>query len=216
MAITQNDLLYKYTGTAGTANPQTSLGGTLNANTIPSGVANNVFDDVTGSESSLGASHYRCIGIHNTLTTHVWMNTSIRVDGYDRAGSSNDVIYFWAEKPAGAGGNPDGTVQIIGSETTAPSGVSWTAEGAPSSYTTISGKDYTGSIGADDWSAIWLFRSIPAGAAAYTNRSCTIRVQGETSASPLVIPVEAVFRVDWSDKDFKVSRILGDIKADVY
>jgi hypothetical protein len=214
-AITSNDLLFKYTATATTVNPELGLGGTLNANTIPSGVANNIFDDVTGSESSLGAQEYRAIGIHNTVPDHVWMNTSIRVDGYDRAGANYDVIYFWTQKPAGAGGTPDGTIVTIASTTVAPAGASWTAEGSPSAYVACSGKDYTGSIGADDWAGIWLMRSVPASAAAYSNRSCTIRVQGETSASPLIYPVETVFKVEWTKDELKISKILGDIKADV-
>jgi len=213
MPITESDLLYKYTGTAGTTNPETALGGSLGPNTIPSGVDNNVFDDVTGSESSLGEQHYRAIGIHNTLDTHTWMNTSIRVDGYDRAGSNYDVIYFGVEKPVTGAGDPDGTIQIIGSETTAPAAIGWTAEGAPSAYIAISGTDYTGSIGADDWAGIWLQRSIPAGADAYSNRSCTIRVQGETSASPLVHQVSAVFKVDWTDTIFNVTKVAEEIKA---
>ena len=85
MPITQDELLFKYTGSGSTANPELSLGGTCSTNTIPSGVANNIFDDVTGAEASSGKTEYRAIGIHNSNTTHVWMNTSIRVEGYVRA-----------------------------------------------------------------------------------------------------------------------------------
>ena len=210
MPITSSDLLFKYTGSGSTANPELSLGGTLSTNTIPSNVNNNIFDDVTGSESSLGAQHYRAIGIHNTLDTHIWMNTSIRVDGYVRAASNYDVIYFGVEQPQGTVGTPEGTIQTISSETVEPSGISWTAEGTPSAWVQISGKDYTGSIGPDDWAGIWLQRSIPAGAAAFNNRSCTIRVQGETSASPDRFTVSAVFVVHWTDTEFKVEKVFSD------
>ena len=213
MAITQSELYYKYTGTAGTTNPETSLGGTISLNTIPSGVDNNIFDDVTGNESSIGASHYRAIGIYNSLGTHIWMNTSIRVDGFVASGGTPDTISFGVVQPAGAGGVPDGTIPIIGSETIDP-GVAFTAEDAPSAWVAISGKDYTGSIGPDDWAGIWLARSIPAGASAVSNRSCTIRVQGETSASPLVHDVGITFRIDWNDTRFSLSRIMGEgVKA---
>jgi len=210
MGILESDLLYKYTSTGTTVNPELSLGGTCNPNTIPSGVSKNIFDDVTGQEAADGKIEYRCIGIHNTLSTHVWMNTSIRVDGFVRHASSPDSISFWVERPAGTGGNPDGTVQIVTADTIAPTGATWTAEAAPSAWKQISGKDYIGSIGADDWGAIWLKREVPAGAEAFTDRSCTLRVQGETSASPTIVPVSIVIAVHWVGKEFKLERILGE------
>jgi len=207
MPITSSDLWFKYTGTGSTTNPEQSLGGSLNPNTIPSGVANNVFDDVTGQESQSGnINHYRAIGIHNTLTTHIWMNTSIRVDGYERASNTFDIIYFGVERPQGTEGNPDGTIQTISSETVEPSGITWTEEGNPSAWVQISGADYVGSIGPDDWAGIWLKRTIPPGAEAYNNRSCTIRVQGETSASPYVYPVSVVFTVNWTRNGLSIQR----------
>ena len=214
MPITSNDLLFKYTATGTTTNPELSLGGSLSPNTIPSGIANNIFDDVTGNESSLGAQEYRAIGIWNTLTTHVWMNTSVRIDGYDRAASSNDVIYFSVEQPTGSAGTlPDGTIGTIGSVNDEPLGASWTAEGTPSAYLAISGVDYSGSIGADDWGGIWLQRSVPADAVAYSNRSCTIRVIGETSASPFLYKVEQAFKVDWTDSKFSIKKIIDNVTA---
>jgi len=213
MPITSSDLLYKYTGTAGTTNPETALGGSLSLNTIPSGVANNIFDNVTGDEASSGIQHFRAIGIHNTIATHVWMNTSIRVDGYTRAASNNDVIYFGVEKPSGTIGNPLGTISTIAAETVNP-GVSWTAEGAPSAWVAISGASFTNSIGVDDWAGIWLQRSVPAGAAAFSNRACTVKVQGETSASPFVYQVESKFVVHWDRYNrMTIERIFSDSLA---
>lgn len=210
MAITEADLLYKYTNEAGTTNPETSLGGTLGPNTIPSGIANNIFDDVTGDESSSGKIEYRAIGIHNTLSTHVWMNTKAWITGYTRHGTpvNADTISFWVEKPAGTGGDPDGTIQVIANDTTAPSGATFQVEGAPSSTLVVSGLDYVGSIGADDWSGIWLKRDVPAGAGAYSNRSCTLKVQGETSASPYAGIVSATFVIHWTDEMFSIEKIV--------
>ncbi len=215
MGITVDDLLFKYTGEAGTANPETSLGGTCGVNTIPSGLDNNIFDDVTGDESSLGAQHYRAIGIHNTLGTHIWMNVKMWTTGYLRSGSNYDIIYFGKEQPAGAGGDPDGTIQIVSAETVEPSGVSWIEEGAPSNTIDMDGKDWVGSIGADDWAGIWLQRSVPAGAAAYSDRSCTLRVEGETSASPYIYGVALEFRITWTPEKFNVEKTFEDtwIKA---
>ena len=208
MPITSSDLWFKYTGSGSTTNPELSLGGTLSPNTIPSGVAENVFDNVTGQESQNGnINHYRAIGIHNTHPTHIWMNTSIRIDGYQAASGTPDVIYFGVERPSGTVGTPEGTIQTISSETVEPSGITWTQEGNPSPWVQISGKDYVGSIGPDDWAGIWLKRTIPPGAEAYNNRSCTIRVQGETSASPYVFPVAVRFAITWTPNEFRIERI---------
>jgi len=215
LPITESELLFKYTGSGSTTNPELSLGGTCSTNTIPSGVANNIFDDVTGAESASGKTEYRAIGIHNSNTTHVWMNTSIRVEGYVRSTVTPDTISFGVEKPQGTGGDPEGTIQTIASETVAPSGISWTEEGSPSAWVQISGKDYTGSIGPDDWAGIWLRRVVPAGASAFNNRSCTIKVQGETSASPEIHKVETVFVVHWTDSLFTVEKVLGDLEGKV-
>ena len=215
MAITQSDLLFKYTGSGSTASPELSLGGTCSVNTIPSGVANNIFDDVTGAESNVGKTEYRAIGIHNTNPTHIWMNTSIRVEGYVRSTVTPDTISFGVEKPQGTEGTPEGTIQTIPSDTVAPSGISWTDEGAPSTWVQISGKDYDGSIGSDDWAGIWLRRAVPAGASAFNNRSCTIKVQGETSASPEIHRIETVFVVHWTDNLFTIEKVFGDLEGKV-
>ncbi len=200
MAITSSDLLFKYTGSGSASNPELSLGGTISSNTIPSGTDNNLFDDVTGDESYSGVQHYRAIGIHNSNSTHILMNAKLWITGYSRATSNYDVIYFGTERPSGTGGNPDGTIQTIGSETIAPSGITWKEEGSPSDTINLSGKDYVGSIGPNDWSGIWLQRSIPPGAVAYNNRSCTLRVQGETSASPYIYRITKDFRVIFGDR----------------
>jgi len=207
LPITSADLLFKYTGTGSETNPEQSLGGTLNPNTIPSGVAQNIFDNVTGDEASTGEDYYRAIGIHNTLTTHIWMNTKMWITGYVRAATNYDTIFFGTERPAGTIGTPDGTIQTIADEFTAPVGITWTAEGSPSNTINVSGKDYINSIGPDDWAGIWLYRSVPPGAAAFSNRSCTIKVEGETSASPRQI-VSALFKITWTDKEFKMEQII--------
>lgn len=210
MGITVDDILFKYTGTAGTTDPETSLGGSISLDTIPSGTDNNLFDDVTGDESSLGAQHYRAIGINNTLSTHIWMNTKAYILGYERAGANFDLIYFAPEQPAGTGGEPDGTIQIIASETDAPTGVTWTVEGTPSDTVDVSGKDYGNSIGADDWAGMWIQRSIPSGADAYSDRSCTLRVEGETSASPYIYHVVVDFRLSWYEGKFSMEKVFED------
>lgn len=210
MGISVADILFKYTGTADTSDPETSLGGTCAVDTIPLATDNNLFDDVTGDESSLGVSHYRAIGIHATLATYIWMNTKAYITGYTRAGADNDVISFAVEKPVTGAGDPDGTIQIIAGETFAPTGVTWTTEGAPSNTMDLSGQAYANSIGPDDWAAIWFRRAVPAGAAAFSNRACTLRVEGETSASPYIYNVVVDFKISWYEGHFSVEKVFED------
>ena len=55
-------------------------------------------------------------------------------------------------------------------------------EGSPSSTITPSGN----TLGPGEWVGVWLWRTIPTGANAFSNRDCTIKLVGETTGSPRV------------------------------
>ena len=182
--LAATDIIFYYTNTGTTVNPENATGSTINANTIPDNTANNIYDDVTGDESTAGRQEYRCIACKDTHASADMLNAKVYVSGYTRAGANNDVIYFALQNPTN-GTNP---VQTITNDTTAPnanlfivktgSTVSWTAEGAPSSTLTF------GTVTAGQWMGIWLQRSVPAGAVAFSNRAVTITVVCETTGSP--------------------------------
>jgi len=198
------DIVFYYTGSAtGPSNNTLSLGGTIGSATIPDNTANNIFDDVTGDESQNGDTEYRAIAVYadtvNSGGSYDMLNTKVWITGYSRATSGADTIYFALENPD-FGASP-ATIQSIGDESTAPNTdmftvktgetVSWTEEGSPSNTLTF------GTVTSQQWFAIWLKRVVPETASAFSNRSCTIKVQCETTASPFTVVVEREYVVNW-------------------
>jgi len=214
MPLESLDIVFYYTGEAtGPANNTLSLGGTISAYTITSGLANNVFDDVTGDESETGDTEYRAIAVRDTNATYDMLNTYVWIQGYERASTGADTIYFALENP---GGSP-ASIQTIADEETAPdetkftvktgATVSWTEEGSPSSSL------FFGTVEATEWFGLWLRRIVPAGASAYTDRSVTIQVQCETTASPFRKTIIKTYVAEWKGQNFnfyEVTPCLGD------
>lgn len=200
MTLATADLVWYYTGTAsGVSDNTASIGGTLNANTIESALANNVFDDVTGAEAASGESHYRAIVLKDTNATDNYIDYKAWTEGYTRAASGADTILFSLEKPQGTSFGT-GTIATASDEYTVPDTTNfmqgWVVEGAPSSTITASDTLIAAS-GSQDWVGIWLWRTIPAGASAYSNRDCTIKFQGETTGSPRMI-VQKTWSIHWN------------------
>jgi hypothetical protein len=174
-----------------------------------------IFDDVTGDEASVGVVRYRGIAIQNENTTINLTNAKVWITGYVRAASGYDVISIARKQPSGS----PASIPPIASETVAPTiDGSWVNEGAPSSTLDLAGTAGVNTIGMNgDWCGIWIRDSVPAGATVFNNRSCTIQVQGETSASPLR-EVSNVFAIhwDWSKNDFRIERSYGtEVKAEI-
>ena len=186
MPLSSLDIVFYYTGNAtGPSDNTLSLGGTISAHTIPDATANNVFDDVTGDESADGDTEYRAIAVKNTNSTYDMLNTKVWIEGYTRAASGADTIYFALENPTGS----PASIQTIADESTAPdeskfvvktgATVSWTEEGSPSATLEF------GTVNPGEWFGIWLKRVVPQNASPYSDRSTTIKVQCETTTRGL-------------------------------
>jgi len=205
LALGTYDLKWYYTGLATGASDNTaSLGGTLSTSTITTGQDENVFDDVTGAESEAGESHYRAIGLCNTNTTYDYLNYIAWIEGYTRSGETADTIAFALER----GTINDNSIQVIVDELTAPDTTNfqygawnnfhqWVLEGAPSNTIgAFAGNTLVGGAANENWIGIWLWRTIPAGASAFSNRDCTIKFRGETTGSPRMI-IERTWKVSF-------------------
>lgn len=147
-------------GGAANTDPNASLGGARSSaggGVVPAALtANSLFPDVTGAQEQAGLVDYRAVYLHNT-------------GGVD---AQNVVAWLSADTA-----DPDTTIDIgvgtsaagvdeqtIANETTAPTGVTFSApatEGA--------GLD-VGTITAGSFKAIWLRRTINAGAGASTDQ----------------------------------------------
>jgi len=207
LVLTNADLVWYYTNAATTiSNATASLGGTISTSTIESALANNVFDDVTGVEGTAGESHYRAIALRDTSNNDNYLAYKVWIEGYTRAGSDADTIYFGLETISGT----PSSIQDVDDEftppntanfSTSPTGLAWVIEGSPSETITPSGNTLV--AGGADWVGIWLWRTIPVGASTYSNRSCTIKFQGESTGSPRII-IEKTWGIHWN-KDGQIS-----------
>jgi len=211
MPIQASELVFEYTdGATGPSNANLSKGGTISGNSITSGLSNNIFDDVTGDESQNGTIEYRAIAIQNENTTINLTSAKVWISGYvrDDAGTP-DTIYFAVQTPYTT--TVPHSISFLSDEyswTPVPSFTpTWVVEGSPSNTVNLEGTVGVGTLGMNgDWCGIWLKREVPAGATAFNNRSCTIKVQGETSASPLRT-IEKTFVVTWTKDAFNVVEI---------
>lgn len=172
MPIVSSDIVLRLSGGDTNTVAANSLGGVISSQAggiITTNVLNNIWDDVTGAESSPGDVEYRGIYVKNahgslTLTSAViWIssNTTSTNDEVDIAIGSSAV---------------NGTEQTIANESTAPTG------GVTFSHPTTFGAGLSlGNLPFGQHRAVWLRRTVDASAGAKDNNAYTLSVQGETS-----------------------------------
>lgn len=169
MAIISSEIQYRLSGGASNAVANSSLGGAKSSTSITSGVANNLFDNVSGDEAAAGDIEYRCIYIHNSNASLTWENVVVWVD--TNTPSTSTTIDIGLGSAA-----INGTEQTVANESAAPTGVTFSA---PSSK--VTGLSI-GNIPAGQHKAVWLRRTVTAGAAAVNNDNVVIRSEGDTAA----------------------------------
>jgi len=196
MPLSSLDIVFYYSDAAtGPSNNTLSLGGTISGSTITDALANNIYDDVTGDESSAGDTEYRGIYVKDTNSIYTMINPKIWIDGYLRAASGADTISI-AKSTFSLNSN---TMGVCADESSAPNEtVSWVTEGAPSSTIDWAGETLT----AGNYFGIWLRREVPASASAYTDRSCTLKIQAETTASPYKETITKEYIINWKEGNF--------------
>ena len=78
MTITSSDIVFVYSGGSNNSNSNESIGGPPSINEIL-GIGNNLFSDVTKTESTLGKTDYRCFYIFNNSSLDYLYDASIRI-----------------------------------------------------------------------------------------------------------------------------------------
>jgi hypothetical protein len=164
MAIQSTDIQCRLSGGASNASPAASLGGAKSSTAAPA----SLFDDVSSTEATAGDVEYRCVYVHNA-------HASLTLIGA--------VLFILANTPStsttvdvGLGTSAmNGTEQSVADESTAPSGVSFSAAANQAAGIAL------GDIPAGQSRAVWVRRTISAGAAAY-NDTFSLRVAGDTAA----------------------------------
>ena len=168
MAIVASDIVFKLSGGAANSDPNASLGGARSSVTMGTGIGN-LFDNVSGAESTSGDTEYRCFYVLNTHATLTMQSAVIFI-------LSNTPSTSSAVRIAVGTSAVNGTEQTVADESTVPSGVTWsTAANAGASLA-------LGDIPAGQHRAVWVERVISVGAAAYNDDQCTLQVNCDTAA----------------------------------
>lgn len=157
--------------TAGTA--ATSLGDQISTTAWAGGVANDLFDDVSGAENAASTVDYRCIFVHNSNASNALENAVVYLSAETGGGAAIAV----GADPTAASAIASGSTQAVtvANETTAPAGVTF------SSPITAGTGVALGNIPAGQCKAFWIRRSA-ANTAALSGDGVTIAVTGDTGS----------------------------------
>ena len=170
MPIASADIKFRLSGGAGNTDVNLSLGGAKSSTEVTTNVVDNLFDSVSGTESAAGDIEYRCIYFHNNHGSLTAQNSKVYLTS--NTTSANDTLDLAAGTAA-----INATEQTVADETTAPTGVSWVTN-ATSYATGVS----LGNIPFGQHKAIWIRRTVDAGASAADANAATLEIGLDTAA----------------------------------
>lgn len=169
MAITSTDILLKLSGGSTNTDPNLSLGGGISTTSIVDNTLHNLFDKVTGAESTAGDTEYRgfyVLNNHGSLTLEsakIWIDSeTVHTDENVRIGLDLAGL--------------NATMDTIPDENTAPSPAVTFSEAA-----TEGAALSLGNIPFGQYYGIWLERISTAGVLAKNNYTVVIKVKGDTA-----------------------------------
>lgn len=168
MPIASGDIQYRLSGGAANADPNASLGGAKSSTQVTDNADNNLFDDVTGAEHTAGDVEYRAIYVHNAHAT-LTLTSAVAWIQSDTSGADSDISLAVGTAAI------NGTEQTVANESTAPTGVSW-SDAAVSRATGLA----LGDIPAGQHKAVWIRRTISAGATPQAADTCIVQAGGDT------------------------------------
>lgn len=160
MPITTTDLQYLGSGAS-------NIGGAIGS--AVSSAVNGLFDYVSGAESTAGDTEYRCVYVknaHATLTLYgakVWVSVGTP--------STDTAVQIGLGAAA-----ISATETEVANESTAPVGVTFSDSASEGAALTI------GDLAAGAYKAVWIKRTVTAGAAAYSSDGMTLSFKGDTGA----------------------------------
>lgn len=178
-AIVQGDLIWRYSTTAGAAGNATagtaagSLGKYISTTAWAGGVANDLFDDLTGAANAASQVDYRCIFIYNSNAANAYQNAVAYISSEVAGGASIAI----GPDPTAASALGSATAQAvtIANATTAPAGVTFSAP------TTAATGIALGTIPVANVKAFWIRRTA-ANTAALSNDGVTLGISGDTGS----------------------------------
>ena len=169
MAVIATDVKYKLSGGAANAAPAAALGGVRSTADIVTG-SQNLFDDVAPAEATSGDVEYRCFYVFNDNDADTLNAVKVWLAGDT---PSPGTVAALGLDPAGVGdGTTTGVAAVIANEQTAPAGVVFSAALDEASSLAI------GNLGPNQGRAVWMRRTVSAGAQNYSGDGAVIRVRG--------------------------------------
>jgi hypothetical protein len=167
MPIITADFSARLSGGASNSDGNAALGGVKSSNAM-SGSIDGLFDAVTAAQAVAGLTEYRCIYLHNangadTMTAaRVWLSANTPL-----VGTTIDI---------GVGSSAiNATEQTTATEIAAPTSVSFSAPSTAATGLAL------GNIPAGQHRAVWLRRTITAGAGSSANDTFAIDFDCETA-----------------------------------
>ncbi len=116
-------------------------------------LANQLFDDISKTESYAGDTEYRCFYLYNAHSTDPFVGAKIYIS--TQTTGADDIAI--GKDPAGVGdGSTSGVATTIANEGTAPTGVTFSAPANIGSAISI------GQLNAGQSAAVWEKRTVPA------------------------------------------------------
>lgn len=164
MPIVSGDIIYRLSGGSGNTNPDASLGGVKSSTAVGS----NLFDAVSSVESAAGDIEYRAFYIHNAHATLTMENAVCWIQANTTSADTTLDIGLGTSAV-------NGTEQTVANESTAPSGVTFSAAATEGAAIAL------GNIPPGQHRAVWLRRTVNAAAAA-SNDTAMLRVKCDTQA----------------------------------
>lgn len=170
MSIISSEIEYRLSGGTGNTSPNAALGGAMSTaagGVITTAVLDNLFDDVSGTETAAGDIEYRGFYVKNANATLTWQTV---VTWIDQLTTSADDEFDIGLDPAAV----NSAMTTIANESTAPVGVTFTRPVTKGTGLAI------GNIPAGQFKGIWIRRTVNAGAAAVSGDNGSVRAEGDT------------------------------------
>lgn len=169
MPIIASEIEKRLSGGAANSDPNASLGGAKSSVSIVDATLQNLFDKVTSAEAAAGSVKYRCFYVHDANATLTLEAAKVWIS---QLTSSTDT-----EIAIGLGSSAiNGTEQTVVDEDTAPTAVTFTTPVTEGTALAI------GDIPAGQHKAVWVRRTVNAGAAADNLDNAIITFKGDTAA----------------------------------
>jgi len=175
MPIVEADIKYYLSGaiTDGGAqtDPDVSLGNHRSSSEVVDATLNNLLDNVSGDEAESGDVEYRAIFVKNTHATLTWQGVVLWIVAQPDARGTKESFEVGIEAPSA---QPDGNIQTIADESTAPSAISFSAPSTKGAGISI------GDLPAGYIYGIWVKRIVPVGTEVKDSAQVQIRCEGDT------------------------------------